>query len=526
MGGFFAMIGQLRTPVKLVLALLVVALGWGFFLLLPKAADKAASSNVPGLSTVASVFGGDKPMTLCVNTWGGFAGAQWMNGGFDANPNSRFTKDYGISVRFVKMDDFDASRAAFENGACDFVWATIDAFVTEAEALVPTGTRVPFQIDWSRGGDAVVARRDIKSINDLKGRSVGVAFGTPSHSLLLWLLSSSGMSPREVKIVRMKDEPAVVAAFKAGELDAGIVWSPDDADLVDAVPGAHVLTSTKQATDIIADTMLVKKSYLDAHLDDVVKLYEGWMCGNADVTNNPQAFREAAKITAAGYGMSEDFMSLAIKNTRLVTHGDNLNFFGLKTGFRGMEAEELYSRTGMLYQELGNLGGFQVSGFPSWKNVVDLRVVSEAKPGCQAQEAEAVRPFAAPTEAVAAAPAVTSKPVTVTFATGSAVLDDRNKSIIDRQLVNVARQFRASYIRIEGNTDSTGSAATNRALSRQRAAAVADYLASEHGLDRTRFVVRGNGPDKPVCDELSAGGSLEACRAQNRRTDFQVLEQP
>jgi NitT/TauT family transport system substrate-binding protein len=516
----FTTISQLRTPVKIILAVAIVTFGYFVISMLPKAADNAARSGIPIVSTLADSLGGDKPITLCVNTWGGFAGAQYMNGGFEPNDESRFTKDYGIHVRFIKMDDFDPSRAAFASGDCDFLWATIDAFVTEAEALAQVGARVPFQIDWSRGGDAVVAVRDIKSVNDLRGRKVGVAFGTPSHSLLLWLLNSSGMNLKEIQVVQMKDEPAVAAAFKAGSIDVGIVWSPTDADLLATVPGAHVLTSTKQATNIIADTVLVKASYLEANRAAVQKLYEGWMAGNAAVSHDQAAFQEAVKITAAGYGMSEEFMAAAIRNTRLTTHGDNRNFFGLNAGFTGMKADELYSRTGMLYQETGFL-----QGFPSWRAVVDTSIVAQAQIGGAGQEPEAAVSFAKPTVAVITAPATATKPVIVTFALNSAVLDDTNKSIIDRQLVNIARQFRTSYIRIEGNTDSTGDPRRNVALSGERAASVADYLVAQYQFDASRFVSQGNGSGKPACDETLAvdANSLAVCRGKNRRTEFQIL---
>lgn len=516
--GILTTIGQLRTPVKLILAAIVVAVIGLVVTSLPDTADNAAETDSPFLSRVGSAFGGARPLTLCVNTWGGFAGAQWMNGGFEPSESSRFTTEYDLDVRFVKIDDFDASRAAFNGGSCDFVWATIDAFVTEAEAMSEVGARVPFQIDWSRGGDAVVAVRDIQSVNDLRGRRVGVAFGTPSHSLLLWLLNSSGLSIKDIQVVQMKDEPGVVAAFKAGQLDAGIVWSPDDADIVATVAGAHVLTSTKQATDIIADTMLVKAEFLEEHRDEIARLYQGWMAGNVAVSTDHKAFQEAVQITAKGYGMPTEFMETAIRNVRLTTHGDNRNFFGLTPNYNGMKAEDLYTRTGMLYQETGFLGGF-----PSWRNVVDTSIVANATVETPGQHAEAAPTFKPPTAAVAAAPAVASKPIVVTFGLNSAVLDDRNKSIIDRQLVNIAKQFRSSYIRIEGNTDSTGDPRRNVTLSQQRAAAVADYLVSEYQFEESRFVAQGNGSEKPTCNERTAV-DVEACRAANRRTEFQVLD--
>jgi len=97
-------------------------------------------------------------------------------------------------------------------------------------------------------------------------------------------------------------------------------------------------------------------------------------------------------------------------------------------------------------------------------------------------------------------------------------LDENSKYIIDLQFLDIAKSFGNARIRIQGNTDNTGSKATNLTLSQKRAQAVANYLADEHGFDPNRFVVVGNGPNKPVADNGTAEG-----RAKNRRTDFELI---
>jgi len=61
----------------------------------------------------------------------------------------------------------------------------------------------------------------------------------------------------------------------------------------------------------------------------------------------------------------------------------------------------------------------------------------------------------------------------------------------------------------------------NVQLSQKRAQAVAAYLKSTYNMDANRFVIVGNGPDKPVagCEQ----NQNAACKAKNRRTDFQLI---
>ncbi len=502
--------------------LAAILLGWHYFgpAPAPKSASTSTSSNP--LSAVTNLFS-SKPINVCVNTWGGFAGGQWYNGGFEASKDSRFYKEQGILVKFIKMDDFNGTRNAWKAGECDLMWGTIDSFVTEADGLADQKPQFSFQIDWSRGGDVAVSSREIKSVNDLRGRKLAVAYGTPSHSLLLWMLNTAGMTVNDLDLVNTNEEPAAVTAFKGHAADAAIVWSPDDKDLYAAVPGSHELVSTKQATDIIADSLFYKESWAKANRDKLVKLYRGWMIGNATVNSDPKAFDEAVAITAKGYTQPKEFMVDAIRNTRLVTHGDNKNFFGLNPGYTGVKAEDIYTRTGELYKRVKF-----VEKFPTYRSVSDPSIVAEVTDlDTPEQRAEAAPQFSKPTSEVVRASALATKPITVNFALDSAVLDDRSQSVIDEKLVDVAKQYRASYIRIEGNTDSTGNPIRNANLSRERANSVADYLASQYQFDRNRFVVVGNGPNKPACDEENRGQySLEACRAINRRTEFQVLKTP
>ncbi|HQR67823.1 MAG TPA: OmpA family protein [Thermoanaerobaculia bacterium] len=66
-------------------------------------------------------------------------------------------------------------------------------------------------------------------------------------------------------------------------------------------------------------------------------------------------------------------------------------------------------------------------------------------------------------------------------------------------------------LRIEGFTDSTGTAERNKVLSAERAKSVDDYLLSQ-GIDASRMSHAGYGPANPVADTATAEG-----RAKNRR---------
>ncbi|MBK7826201.1 OmpA family protein [Nannocystis sp.] len=92
----------------------------------------------------------------------------------------------------------------------------------------------------------------------------------------------------------------------------------------------------------------------------------------------------------------------------------------------------------------------------------------------------------------------------------------RSRPVLDRA-VEVFTSFPNIRVEISGHTDSTGSIAHNRDLSRRRAEAVKRYLV-EAGIDTARIETRGAGPDEPIDTNRTPAG-----RAHNRRIEFNLI---
>lgn len=101
----------------------------------------------------------------------------------------------------------------------------------------------------------------------------------------------------------------------------------------------------------------------------------------------------------------------------------------------------------------------------------------------------------------------------VTFATGSAMLTDGAKVVLDKmaETLNGAPDLN---VEVQGHTDNTGSAANNTRLSGLRAEAVRTYLVSK-GVNAARLTAKGYGPTVPVADNATPAG-----RSQNRRVEL------
>ena len=95
-----------------------------------------------------------------------------------------------------------------------------------------------------------------------------------------------------------------------------------------------------------------------------------------------------------------------------------------------------------------------------------------------------------------------------------------SRAVVD-EIGSFMRAYENTVVDIDGNTDSTGSAALNASLSKERAEAVKRYLMDKYGFPSARMRTAGNGSSRPVADNATPEG-----REKNRRTDIKVYPNP
>ena len=106
-------------------------------------------------------------------------------------------------------------------------------------------------------------------------------------------------------------------------------------------------------------------------------------------------------------------------------------------------------------------------------------------------------------------------PKFILFNTGKSTFKSGVTEKIDVIAKVMNKNPKANFL-IEGHTDSTGSAAINDKLSKERAMAVKDYLVKK-GIDTTRLDAQGFGQNQPIASNKTADG-----RSQNRRVVVKV----
>lgn len=480
----------------------------------PSSASPAAvpSGVTPGSTRpVGSGARLNRPIRVAIVTWGGYAGGIVANRGFAPNRNSVFGKEFDIDVELLVIDDFEKSRDAFraggDKGGVDIMWSTVDAYSLEYGGLARLNPKAVLQYDWSRGGDAIAVDGSIKSVADLRGKKLACAEATPSHYFALYALTQGGLTNRDVDWVFTSSAVEAANVFKAGRVDAAVSWSPDVYIAARERPGAHILASTREASNLIADIFVARGDFIEKHPDDLRRFVGGWLKG-VDLANaNPDATAALLAKSFSGIGL-EDAKGM-LQDVKLPTYAENRAFFDPEGSLANYHT--IYKTSQGIWRKIG-----MVKDVYEPYQTVDTRFMEAAAQWFpKAAEPAAEFQFTAPPRGNTAP--ILTKTVSIYFPSGSSALDENAKAVLDTQVVDLAATFGSAYLRIAGNTDNVGNPDSNQRLSRARAEAVTRFLVSK-GFDRNKFEVVGHGPNKPV-----ASNDTDEGRAKNRRTDFEVL---
>ena len=465
-----------------------------------------------------------RPLKVHIVTWGGFAPGLVANNGLGAKIDSDYWKKYNLAVEFKVIDDYPASRTAFKAGGdkpggVDIIAGTVDAFALEYETLKDFEPTAFMLGDWSRGGDAVAVSADIQKVSDLKGKRIALAEGTPSHYLALYLLSQADMKTSDVNWVFTASAIEAAALFREGKVDAAVSWAPDVYMAAEAREGGHILTSTAEASSLIAAIFIARGDFAKEHPDVIKRFMLGWFDGQQQAASDPEV--AVAALAKSFEGINAEAATGMLQSTKLVNYPENLAFFEV-TGDQLRGYPDIFLEASKLWRSLGMTSG-RTPPEASYSTDFLKSIRPEAEKRFGAVEEEAVKPTQEFTfeevdqEEAAEKEAVLTRRISIFFPSGEYELDENQKFILD-EAASLAQAFGGTRMRVTGNTDTVGNRSTNMELSRKRAQAVVDYMVEQHDFPKAKFVVVGAGPTRPIAENTTEEG-----RKKNRRTDFEII---
>ncbi|MFB5268279.1 ABC transporter substrate-binding protein [Paenibacillus enshidis] len=245
----------------------------------------------------------------------------------------------GIGVYAVNDKQFDLAHnvdlqiGAFGNtsplmsvitGDVDIVFTTLQSYLVSINALIEEGSdisslpKIVYLHNASTGADGIVADASIKTVADLKGKSVTAQYGEVTHYMLAKALSTAGLTVEDINLVDMGPGKGG-AAFVAGSVDAATTFEPYLSQGTTARNG-NIIISTADMENTILDVMVVSAKNAEEKpewLQNTLKAVE-------DATQYVESDLDAAaELTADDLQVSAEEVKTMFPTVHLYTLEDN-----------------------------------------------------------------------------------------------------------------------------------------------------------------------------------------------------------
>jgi len=490
--------------------------------------------EVKGISSYKPMA--DRTVRFGINVWAGWSPIILANNGFKPGKVWKTPSGKDFKVELVLIDDPVAMRDAYAAGNLHIGWATLDMVPLFLEGLRKDSRVMPRvfqQIDWSNGGDGIVVRDTVKTMADLRGKTVVLAQNSPSHFFILNALINAGVQPSEVEFKFTQDAFQAAAAFNADKKLSGVVsWSPDIYNLEKA-RGNRMLVNTTTANKLIADVWFARADFAKDNPDVMEGIVRGIFDAMVDLKEQ-DAKQRVAKLMAAGYSIPESDALGMLGDAHSTNYAENREFFlnqNNPTNF-----ERTWSTAYFLYKRIN-----AVTDQTPFDQVMDFSVIQKlgSEPKYASQKNEYDIQFAPASAGTVSGEKdeILTKTVVIHFFPNSWDLSkkitrtvnnketeelyDPNVGFVVDEIGKLAGQFGAARIVIEGHTDGSMKTSVPKSvvqeLSLNRANAVKEAVIRKFpSLQPNQFSTAGIGWDRP------ADPSDPDNNAKNRRVEVKV----
>jgi NitT/TauT family transport system substrate-binding protein len=489
--------------------------------------------EVPRLSPPGTVQIVDNVIPIEISEYAGYAGLIAANGGLEPSENSVFFKNGGVKVKLTVSEGENWS--ALNEGK-------IAASVTTADVLAVYGRQLhaisPAQIGYSRGADGLVVRKDITRINALKGKVIATAQFTEVDFLIRYLAQEAGLpvnalssldsppNPDRVNVVYTEDGFAAADLF-AADLKSGknrlagcVTWEPKVSDIVAASNGqAHVLTTNRNLL-IVADVLIVHRTFAEQQPKMVDALVQGLLEGNRMVRDHPEMYFD---VVGRAFKWSREKTRDELSHVHLANLPENLAFYSGRI-------DEAGSFGGIYQSAVLAYGSDLIPNPPSAESFIQTRSLQGLeKSGLFKEQKIAI----APIRTGASGPAVETNPllskdIRFLFQPNTATLDLSDQGNL-QSLEDIKKLLQVSpgstvllrghvdnalvpeFRKKGGETEVRAQALRAMELSQQRADEIKRLLVEKQHIDPKRLDAVGRGWEEPAGTDS----------AQNRRVEVQ-----
>ena len=482
----------------------------------------------------------DRTVRFAINVWAGWSPIIYANNGFKPGKVWKTPGGKDFKVELVLIDDPVAMRDAYAAGNLHIGWATLDMLPLFLEGLRKDSRvmpRVYQQVDWSNGGDGIVVRDTIKTMADLRGKTVVLAQNSPSHFFVLNALINARRAAGRSRSSSSRRTPSRRPP-RSTPTRASPAWSAGRPTSTTSrrsrATGCWSTTST--ANKLIADVWFARADFAKDNPDIIEGLVARHLRRDGGPQGAGQRSRRSPKLMAAGYSIPESDALGMLGDAHSTNYAENREFFlnqNNPTNF-----ERTWTTAYFLYKKIN-----AVTEQTPFDQVMDFSVIQKlgSEPKYASQKNEYDVQFAPATRRLGAGregrdpdqdgrhpllPELVGPEQEGHAQRGTArtveELYDPNVGFVVEEIGKLAGQYGAARIVIEGHTDASmkasgaeepgaGAVAEPRQLGEGSAGAEVPVAAAEPVLDRRAWAGTAR-PIRPIPEN----------HAKNRRVEIKV----
>ena len=251
------------------------------------------------------------PLRVGTNIWPGYENLYLARSlGYYKNSPTRLV-EYPSSLEVLR---------AWRNAELEVAALTLDEVFSLAETQ--PDIRVVLVTDVSNGADVILAKREIHSLQALKGRRVGVEAEALGSFVLTRALEGVGMSPEDVQVISLEVSEHE-RAFRQGTVDAVVTFEPVRSNLLAA--GARLLFDSTKIPGEIVDVLAVHQDLLTTRAASLQALVDNWFRALDYLQKRPQ---DAARRIAPRTGITPQQFLKSLEGLRIPDIQENQKLLG------------------------------------------------------------------------------------------------------------------------------------------------------------------------------------------------------
>lgn len=159
-------------------------------------------------------------------------------------------------IKMIEMPSASEVIHALRSGSIEVAALTLDEALTILEDEYDL--KVILVMDISDGSDVLLAKPDINSLTELKGKTIAVEYNAVGALLLDHALAAGGITPNDVEILSCNFDSHITCYDKS---DALVTFDPVKTKLMKA--GAKQLYSSKKMPNVILDVLVTTQEVIN-----------------------------------------------------------------------------------------------------------------------------------------------------------------------------------------------------------------------------------------------------------------------